>query len=484
MQELAFLDHLLRLVDGDGPGYDATASTPGRRPRGWRPATACWTSRSKDASDDDPSLTGFEISLSGLEADQAAIDTTGHNIANENTPGFSRQRVNMTAATSLILPSASSQTGSGVQLGEGVDLTQINRVRNQFLDIQYRAQNTATRRERPDPRSARRRRRSPSRADGLSAQLATFYSDWNAVANAPTDAGARQTLVDDATTLTQSFNSLSGQLASVQSQASQQYAALTGAGGQLQSDANQIAKLNGAISQALGAGQQPNDLEDQRDSLLDDLSSLGQVSVTDPGNGLLKVSFGDAATPLVSGTTVTWPQTLTSATGGQLGALLSLASPTGAVGQLGTSLNGVASQLISSVNALHTSTPFFSGTSASTIAVAVTAAQVQTSASAAPGGRRRARIAGLAGGADDQAYAALVSQVGTSVAGREQSAVDRAGARHRRRQPAPERVGRVARSGDGQPDDLPQRLPGVGARNVRYGRVLQTLINNTGTVGL
>jgi len=434
-----------------------------------------------------PSLSGLQIALSGLEADQVGIDTAGHNIANENTPGYSRQVVDLTANQALILPSLSSSTGNGVQLGEGVDITQINRVRNQFLDVQYRGQNTQL-----GAATANSTALSQAQAafaepgtTGISSQLATFYSDWSSLANAPTNTGARQTVVDDATTLTQTFNSLSGQLGAIQTQAGQQYASLTGAGGQVQVDANQIASLNAAISQQLAAGQQPNDLQDQRDSLLDELSSLGKVSVTDPGNGQLAVSFGDAAQPLVSGTTVTWPQTLTTATGGQLGALLNLSSSSGPVGQLSTALDGVASQLISSVNALHTSTPFFSGTNAATIAVAVTPAAVQTSSASAPGGNDVAlAIAGLSGGAADQAYSALVAQVGTSVqtANTQQSTA----------QALVSAVGNQRESTSGV--SLDQEMTNLMGFQNGYqasaramsvmDAVLQTLINNTGTAGL
>jgi flagellar hook-associated protein 1 FlgK len=393
----------------------------------------------------------------------------------------------MSAQTSLIIPAESNQTGNGVQLGEGVDVTQISRIRNQFLDVQYRAQSTqlgAATQNATSLGQAQAAFAEPS-TSGLSSQLATFFGDWNSLANAPTDAGARQTLIDDATSLTQGFNSLSGQLSTIQSQAAQQYGALTGTGGQVQSDAKQIAALNGAISQALAAGQQPNDLEDQRDSLLDDLSSLGQVSVTDPGNGLLKVSFGDAAAPLINGTSVNWPQTITSATGGQLGALLSLSSSSGPVGQLSSALDGVASQLISSVNALHTSTPFFSGNSASTIAVAVTPSQVQTSSSSAPGGNDVAlAIAGLAGGAADQSYSALVAQVGTSV----QTATNQQSTA----QALVTAVNNQRESTSGV--SLDQEMTNLMSYQNGYqasaramsvmDSVLQTLINQTGTVGL
>src|SRR5919201_1787930 len=89
-----------------------------------------------------PSYAGLQTALSGLEAAQAAIDTTGQNIANANTPGYSRQRVVMTERNPLTIDALSSVTGQGSQIGLGVDVTTITRVRDQFLDLQYRGQNT------------------------------------------------------------------------------------------------------------------------------------------------------------------------------------------------------------------------------------------------------------------------------------------------------------------------------------------------------
>ena len=179
--------------------------------------------------------------------------------------------------------------------------------------------------------------------------------------------------------------------------------------------ATQIATLNGEISQATQAGQTPNALLDQRDNLLDDLSGLAQVSVTNQSNGSVTVNFGDASTPLVNGSTVTWPQTLTSASGGQLGALLNLSSSTGPIGQTISSLDSVANQVISSVNALQPSSPFFSGTSASTIAVTATASSIQASSSSTSGADLAQSIGNLSGGAASQSYAAFVAQVGDGV---------------------------------------------------------------------
>src|SRR5437588_12397157 len=88
------------------------------------------------------SFMGLQTALRGLRAAQLAIDTTGHNIANANTPGYSRQEADMTEGNALTIPAYSNVTGGGVQLGTGVDVTTISRIRNLFLDVQYRAQNS------------------------------------------------------------------------------------------------------------------------------------------------------------------------------------------------------------------------------------------------------------------------------------------------------------------------------------------------------
>jgi flagellar hook-associated protein 1 len=363
-----------------------------------------------------PAFTGLQTALSGLQAAQAAIDTTSENIANANTAGYTRQRVNLAENGSLTIP-ALTQQGGGTQLGTGVSLTDISRIRDQFLDVQYRAQNTATSNANTNASQLSQVQTAvdePS-SDGLQTVMSKFWSAWSSLGAAPTNPAAQQAVVDAGQTLASTFNAVAAQMQTVQSQASQQYATLTGTNGQVQQDATQIATLNQQITQATQAGQSPNALLDQRDKLIDDLSGLAQVSVSTGSSGAVTINFGDASTPLVSGTTVTWPQTLTSAAGGQLGALLNLSSSTGPIGSMLSSLDNVAGQVISSVNALQPSSPFFSGTSAGTIAVSATASSIQTSSSSTSGADLAQAIGNLAGGSADQSYAAFVAQVGDSV---------------------------------------------------------------------
>ena len=374
-----------------------------------------------------PTFTGYDTALRALEAEQLAIDTTGQNVANASTPGYSREVVNMAASTPLALQVESSVNSGSVNLGSGVDATSITRIRNQYLDLQYRGQNTSLGDANQLVTSLTQAQAAFNEpgANGLSAAMSSFYNAWGSLSNSPTSAAAGETLVDNAKALAGQFNQLYDQLTTVQSQAATQLSNLTAGNGQLASDVNQIAKLNGQISQALGSGNNPNTLEDQRDSLIDDLSSLGSVSVVDPGNGLLQITFGGSATPIVNGTTVNWPPPApTAATGGQLGALASLAdtTATGALSPYITQLNTVATNLISVVNGItnagSSASPyaFFSGTGASDIAVAagVTANTVITSGDNSVA-LAVSQIPGSAADTPDSTYDALVAQVGSDV---------------------------------------------------------------------
>ena len=258
-----------------------------------------------------PAYTGLQTALSGLEAAQAAITTTGENIANANTAGYTRQTVRTAATAPLTIPAQTLQ-GGGTQLGTGVSITDISRIRNQFLDVQYRAQNSATSNANSNATELGQVQTAmtDSSSSGLQDVMANFWTAWNALGNTQSPA-TLQGVVGAGQTLASTFNAVAQQIQTVQSQASQQYSTLTGANGQVAQDAQQIATLNAQISQAQQAGISPNTLMDQRDSALDDLSSLAQISVSTGSNGAVTVNFGDASSPLVSGTTVTWPQTLT-----------------------------------------------------------------------------------------------------------------------------------------------------------------------------
>jgi flagellar hook-associated protein 1 FlgK len=364
------------------------------------------------------SFFGLNTSLSGLLAQQRALDVTAHNISNASTEGYSRQQAVLTASNPLDVVGL-TRAGQMASIGAGVSVEDFARVRDSFADLQYRAQNQALGQHETTAEllgTAELSLSEPS-DNGIGQVLNKFWSAWDDLSNHPESPATRQALVNQAGLLADRIKTLSGDLQSVRTQASTQYNLLTGPTGDVQSLGTEIASLNSSIQAAVQQGAQPNDLMDRRDLALDKLSKLAQVSVTDLGQGSIQVNFGDAAQPLVTGTTVNWPQTLT-APGGQLGALLKISDPSaaGTISGYLSDLDAMANNLISTVNAAHTA-PFFSGTDASTIGVAVTASSVLAGPVGSDAGDNTIALAvsKLRGGTADDAYANLVARIGGEV---------------------------------------------------------------------
>jgi flagellar hook-associated protein 1 FlgK len=365
-------------------------------------------------------FTGLQTALRGLTAQQRALDVTSHNIANVNTPGYSRQEAVLTAAPVLDIGAGALQQGQGAQLGQGVDVLAYRRIRDDFLDLQWRAQNMSG--GQAEVGAQRLTQVQSALGTGttadLGAQLDKFWSSWQTLAANPQSASAKANVAGTAQTLAQGFNRLDGDLAGLGTQATAAVTDLLSPQGPIQPIANELAKLNGAINQAQTAGVAPNDLLDRRDLLIDNLSRYGQVSVTpDASNpGMVTVAFGGATTPLVSGATVTMPTTATLAAnpGGQIGGLQDVAAK---IAGYRTSLNGLAGSLITAVNGAS-STAVFSGTGANDIASVATSATISAGASAGAAGDNSVAltIAAMRSGAVGQGYAGLVQTIGADTA--------------------------------------------------------------------
>ncbi|MFL5826691.1 MAG: flagellar hook-associated protein FlgK [Thermoleophilaceae bacterium] len=389
---------------------------------------------------------GLQTTLRGLLAQQRALDVTSHNIANANTEGYTRQEALMSASDALQIGGGANltdSTGSAALLGTGVDITQFRRLRDAFLDVQFRAQNTrlgdanaqSTALDRVELAFAE-----PS-DNGISKQLAKFWSAWSDVANAPESSATRQSLVEQAKTLTSSLNQLYSQMETVRRQSRDEFDSITAAGtGEVAMAVDDIVRLTDTIQRQMAIGAQPNDLLDKRDALIDKLSGLAQVSVKPAGPaGGIEITFGDAALPVVTTDPATgapisnWPQAITSAAGGKLGQLLTLSDAGGTIDSFKSDLDKAALELRDAVNFLHNPPPgtgvnFFAGTGAADISVNATAATVVTSFATDKGANDVARAiaalrgapSGRAGGpypTTDQLYNQLVARVGGAVKG-------------------------------------------------------------------
>ncbi|WP_372788456.1 flagellar hook-associated protein FlgK [Paraconexibacter sp.] len=431
-------------------------------------------------------FSGLNVALRGLMAQQRGLDVTGHNIANAERPGYTRQELVTSAASPLLLKAGAVNGGYGALLGQGVEVDEYRRIRDVFLDLQARAQMmSAGQHETTAEAMGRAEDVIAEPGDsGLGAQLAKFWDAWSTLSSNPASTAARSAVIGQAQTLVAGIRQLDANLAQIQTLATQEYTDLTSASGPVRRAADELGRLDAAITQQLSAGRSPNDLLDRRDELLDQLSEYGQVSVTDLGGGSISVQFGDAAAPLTNGATVTWPQALT-APGGKLGALLGVASPTGPIGARRADLDTVASQLASTVNAAHGAPPFFSGTTAAGLTVAVTSATLVVGTGGAAGANDVAlAVAALRGGTADSTYANLVRALGddtaTARASANTSVTLRAAALERRTEV----------SGVSMDEEMAnmirfQRAYQASARVMStMDEALDTLINRTGRVGL
>jgi flagellar hook-associated protein 1 len=366
------------------------------------------------------SFMGLETSLRGLLAQQRALDVTTHNIANADRAGYTRQEAVMAAASALQIPGA-TQNGGLAQLGQGVDVQAYRRLRDSFADLQFRAANMTY-----GDGSARTSALAqvddafgePS-DNGLNAALSSFFDSWDALAANPESSAARQAVVGTANALTAAFSALDGRLAAISANAATEYGDIVGPNGPVMDAAAELQTLNVAIRDAIRGGGSPNDLLDRRDEILDGLSLLGQVSVTDQGNGMISVQFGDAASELVDATNTVNPPAGMTAPGGKLGALLGVQAT---IAGYRASLDGVAAQLAGAVNGASGIT-FFNGSTAAGLSIAVTAAGVPATATGAPGASEIARaVAALRGGATEARYADLVHTMGADAGAAERAA--------------------------------------------------------------
>jgi flagellar hook-associated protein 1 FlgK len=312
------------------------------------------------------SFYGLQTSLRGLLAQQRLLDTTGHNIANASTEGYSRQNAVLAASPALMIPAGATSTGAGAMLGSGVDVQSYTRVRDQFLDVQYRGQNsnladwTAQAGALSDAENAL----SEPGENGVSKQLSNFWNAWAQLANAPSGSAgvaAKQALVSQGQALTDAVQSVRSQLVTVSQQSYAQYQGIVSVpGGQVAQIASQIADLNKTISQVKTSGTEPNDLEDRRDQLLDQLSGLGQISVTNLSSGSLQVSFVDGSSgntyPVVDDLNNVWagpPAQDNWSPGGQLGGLLTISKPGGTIDGYLNTLDTFATNLAGLVNGAY-----------------------------------------------------------------------------------------------------------------------------------
>lgn len=307
----------------------------------------------------------FSIAQSGLAAAQAGIATTGHNIANQATPGYNRQQV--------IQASMDGQNLGGIGfIGNGVQVQTVQRIYNEFLGAQaVSGQATASQLATYYNQVNKVNNMIADPTAGLAPVLDNFFKGVQDLAANPGEVPSGQSMLSSAQTLAARFQSMDAQFRGMQDGVNSE---IESAVNNINSYAQQIAKLNDAITKAQSTGQPPNDLLDQRDFIVGELAKQVKVTVSKQDSGYTisigsgqSLVIGNQAMQLSTVTSPTDPNRLevgytaangnsvvlpeSSLTGGNLGGLFTYRSQT--LDTIQNSLGRIAIGLASTFNAQH-----------------------------------------------------------------------------------------------------------------------------------
>jgi flagellar hook-associated protein 1 FlgK len=232
----------------------------------------------------------LNVGTRALLVNQAALQTAGNNIANVNTPGYSRQ--------SVVLQAVQGQYTGGGYVGKGVEMVTIERAYSSFLTKQ--TQLTASVAAADNTRASKMMALEdlfPSGSAGIGSAVNEMLNAFSDVAASPSDMTARSVVLQRADEMATRFRDTSSKLDDLSYGANQQMRDSVNAINNL---STRIAALNEQVARAQGSGQSPNDLLDARDSLLLQLNSFVQTTTVPAGDGTLGVFVGSQ--PLVLGT--------------------------------------------------------------------------------------------------------------------------------------------------------------------------------------
>jgi flagellar hook-associated protein 1 FlgK len=339
---------------------------------------------------------GINTALTSLYAQRRGLDVTGQNIANANTEGYTRQRVRMQAQTGSLNPGVYATTE---QVGTGVTVAAVERGRNVYLEERGRTEhaNSAYLSSQKAAYDQIESVLAEPSDTALQARLHDMWDAWNDVANNWQDPSTRTALIERSNTVAVTLNDAHGSLSNqFQSQNNEMDAYVD----QVNALGSSIAQMNHEIVIAQQAGLPANELQDQRDSKIMELSELAGASAQATPNGAVNVYIGSTALvegfnsrsmtltgpTTLDGITSTdqvalqWDDTKTNATpGGTMGAMLDTMNTI--IPGIVSDLDGVAEAIATTVNLAQAGGftkdgvpggDFFTGTTAATIKVAVT----------------------------------------------------------------------------------------------------------------
>jgi flagellar hook-associated protein 1 FlgK len=244
------------------------------------------------------SFGSINTALTSLYAQRRGLDVTGQNIANANTEGYTRQRVDMQASVGSVVPVRWATTDG---LGTGVEVTDVQRLRDQYLENRGRTEhgNSAYLTNQASAYNSLEDVFAEPGDTALQAQMHDMWAAWGDVGDEPNSTAARSALLQQSRVVSDGINSAYSALDAQWSANSTQLAKYTD---EVNTTAGTIGQLNDSIVKAKATGVVVNELEDRRDSAVMHLSELTGATAQLRENGSMDVFVGNAL--LVTNTTV------------------------------------------------------------------------------------------------------------------------------------------------------------------------------------
>lgn len=225
----------------------------------------------------------LEVARQALFVQQSALHTTSHNIANANTEGYSRQRVNFEQQTAYPFGSRNRPQIPG-QIGTGVKAGSVDRIRVDYLDVQYRTENSQSGywQTRANALGRIESLMNEPSDTGLASVLNDFWASLQDLSVNPDNSGARSVVIQRGGAVADTFNYLAETISGFQNDIKQQ---MEQKALQVNNIIKQIHDINGQVSRLEPHGYTTNDLYDKRDLLIDELSSILNIEVTKSASG-------------------------------------------------------------------------------------------------------------------------------------------------------------------------------------------------------
>lgn len=294
---------------------------------------------------------GLNTAYSGLVASQIGIDTSSHNVSNSSTPGYTRQRVDQFSRQPLLR--------SEGFIGQGVEVTDVRRARDEFLDARVRSGFVSLGSMLANSSLLGRAEAVLGEPEeGLTTALTDVFDAFEDLATTPDDRAARVTVIETLEQFAGRSRNLAGALDRLAEDTAENLSYLVDEVNQLLGEVGQV---NQAILEAVTSGQTPNDLLDIRDRLLDEVTRKAGVNVIGQGewgvrvslNGMALVDGVNVSSLTLDNTTyeVSHPTGVTLSPGGELGGTQQFLQ--GGLVDLRNDLNTFVGNMVTSLNTQH-----------------------------------------------------------------------------------------------------------------------------------